>query len=137
MALARIYTARDELEAHFLKGILEQSGIAATVLGGALSAARGELPLTPQTLPGVWVEASLAARAAPLVEQYIRETYEQSPQPAGENWTCERCGQAIEGQFTQCWKCQAPRPGYEADYQGEDADVEGDEPDNDRDAREP
>jgi rubrerythrin len=29
---------------------------------------------------------------------------------AGPSWRCPECGEALEGQFSACWRCGAPRP---------------------------
>jgi hypothetical protein len=29
------------------------------------------------------------------------------PPPRADDWICPRCGETIEGQFTECWKCAA------------------------------
>jgi hypothetical protein len=28
---------------------------------------------------------------------------------SGERWTCSRCGEKLEGQFTACWNCGAAK----------------------------
>ena len=108
--MKKLYTARDSLEAHFLRNLLEAQGIHSTVLGDALGAARGELPMTQETLPAVWVNSEDVERAQDLVEEY-----ENRGAPADEDdlervgWTCPNCGEVIEGQFGMCWNCQTVR----------------------------
>ncbi len=29
--------------------------------------------------------------------------------PAAEPWSCAQCKESIDGQFTECWSCGAPR----------------------------
>lgn len=115
MELVKVYTARDAMEAHFLKGLLEQDGIDATVMGESLAIARGDLPVTPETLPSVWVRQEDAARAAPIVDVFIDSKAEDEDSDEDsvddlDSWTCSRCGESVEGQFTDCWNCEAPRP---------------------------
>ena len=31
-------------------------------------------------------------------------------QPESPPWTCPKCGEAIEPQFTECWNCGASKP---------------------------
>lgn len=107
MPLVKVYTARDAPEAHFLRQLLESQGIAATVVGEMLGQALGELPLTADSLPSVWVEADDADRAAMLTADFDRRS--RTPPPARPNWICPTCGEAVEEQFTHCWSCQSPR----------------------------
>ena len=53
--MVKVYSARDGLEAHFIRNLLEGEGIRAAVLGETLAFGRGDLPMTQETLPGVWV----------------------------------------------------------------------------------
>ena len=97
MALVKVYTARDAVEAHFVRGLLEREGLAAEVLGDKLAIAIGELPpLSAGTLPAVWVAEESTEPAKKIV--------------AKAPWTCPSCGETIEPQFTDCWNCGAARP---------------------------
>jgi len=53
--MKQVFVARNPAEAHLVKGFLETRGIHAEVRGEALWGTRGETPLTPDTLPSVWV----------------------------------------------------------------------------------
>ena len=68
--MKKIYTARDSMEAHFVRCLLEREGIEAGVFGEPLGLARGELPFTPDTLPSVWVKSEDAERAIDIVGEY-------------------------------------------------------------------
>jgi hypothetical protein len=70
--MQHVYTARDEMDAHFVKGLLEQEGIEARVLGESLGGAFGTLPLSARSLPGVYVRDEDVARATPIVDEYRR-----------------------------------------------------------------
>jgi hypothetical protein len=59
----------------------------------------------------VRVNAADAARANALIKQMNQESQEAA-RPA---WTCPNCGEAIEGQFGQCWNCDAVRESGEPD----------------------
>jgi hypothetical protein len=115
--MKEIYSARDSMEAHFLKGLLEGQGIAANVQGEALSQVLGELPLTQNSLPTVWVADEDVTRALPIVEELRQRDRrdadlpdDQDPVPTS-TWTCPKCGERVEQQFTDCWKCGTARPG--------------------------
>ena len=110
--MKQVCYARDAMEAHFLRGVLGEQGIRACVLGEALAAARGDLPLTQQTQPSVWVEDDDLEQACLIVRDTLAG---HSPDALGPPWTCPQCGQAIESQFTHCWHCGHERPSDAAD----------------------
>jgi hypothetical protein len=100
-----VHTARHPAEAHLIRGILESHGIRAEVKGDQLYGAFGELPV----LPTVWIfEEALASDADRLIIDFLRGG--AALRHAHERWSCPRCGEALEGQFTDCWQCGAPRP---------------------------
>jgi len=106
--MKRIYGARDSTEAEFVKGLLEEEDIPAIVQGSALEAARGDIPFTDSSLPSVWVNEEDLERALPIIEEFRRGgPAGASPQEA---WTCPKCGEQLEGQFTSCWKCGTEKP---------------------------
>ena len=111
--MQHVYTARDEMDANFVKGLLEQRGIQAVVQGQALGEVWGNLPLSAASTPTVWVPEADVERARPLVEEY-RRTDEANAVDDAERlrttWACPNCGEKVEDQFTQCWKCGHNRP---------------------------
>lgn len=105
MAHVRVCSCRDGMEAHFIRSLLETQGIPAIVLGESLSQATGGLPVS-YTLPEIWVPPADADRASGLVADVRNHKSPLHQQP---DWQCAHCGQWVEGQFTDCWKCQSPR----------------------------
>ena len=106
--MRQIYSAEHPTEAHIVKGILESGGIEAVVRGDILFSARGEIPLTPETAPSVWIlEDSRYEEALRVVRRY--EQANSGKLSSGEKWLCSSCREKLEGQFTHCWKCGAPR----------------------------
>lgn len=100
-----IHTAKHPTEAHLIKGLLEAEGVRASVLGDQLYGAYGELPV----LPTVWIlDDTLAAHANRLVIEFLRGS--AARRHGHDRWTCPHCGEALEGQFTDCWNCGAERP---------------------------
>jgi hypothetical protein len=99
--------AMNPTDAHLLKGILEGEGIEATVQGEFLWIARGEVPMTADTAPSVWVlDKTEYERAMEIVK-----TFQSSENVGGsenEEWKCADCNEINEGQFTECWHCGAP-----------------------------
>lgn len=107
--MKRVFVARHPIEAHLVLGILESEGIVAEVRGEALSWALGEIPITMDSLPSVWVlDDSQADRAAALVIRY--EQKHEPLQTTGRQWRCPECGEMIDPQFTSCWQCGAEGP---------------------------
>ena len=80
--MRRVYVARHPTEAHFLKGMLASQGIEAEIRAEALFSARGELPVTSDTCPSVWVlDDSQLDRALLLIAEYERR--ERPPDTLG------------------------------------------------------
>ena len=104
--MTQVFVAQHPAEAHLVKGLLEADGIPAEVHGESLFGARGEAPATPDTLPSVWVvDDADAPRAAVILADFGR----QSPEATRASWRCPNCGETVEGQFTDCWRCGAVR----------------------------
>ena len=68
--MKKVYAARNPGDAHLMKGLLEGEGISAVVQGEFLWVVRGEVPITPETAPSVWVEDSEYERAMELVSAF-------------------------------------------------------------------
>lgn len=104
--MQRLYLARDRIEAQFLRDFLDRHLIEAVVLGDYLAGAAGQLPV--DIYPAVWVlEDENLERARELLPRFIAEG---AGQPAGAPWSCEACGESVEGHFAVCWNCGHPRP---------------------------
>jgi len=102
--MIQVYSAEHPAEAYIVKGILETNGIECQVRGDILFAARGEIPLSIETAPSVWIideQRYMAARD--LVSRYERAN--AGKEVAGPSWLCPGCGEKLEGQFTHCWQC--------------------------------
>ena len=106
--MLKIYSAKDPTDAHFLKGILESYGISCEVRGEALFSIRGELPMTLETAPSVWIfDDSKFDEATTIILEFENSDSRNSPDE--ETWICESCGENSEGQFTECWNCGKSR----------------------------
>ena len=53
--MKKVFVASHPTEAHLVKGLLDSREIPAIVRGESLFGVRGEAPVTPDTLPSVWV----------------------------------------------------------------------------------
>ncbi len=86
-----------------IKDILQEEGINCMIKNLNLAGALGELPPI-ECWPEVWVlEDDDYDRASSIVEDLIKESDEYRT-----SWLCQ-CGEKIEGQFTECWKCGTTR----------------------------
>ena len=91
-----------------VRGILESAGIEAVVRGEVLFSARGEVPITPETAPSVWIVAkSRYDEARRIIRTY--ELAKNDKLSVGSTWLCPSCGENHEGQFTHCWQCGIAR----------------------------
>ena len=111
--MQNIYSARDAMDAHFLKGLLAEQDIDSMIQGEELEEVWGAVPMGETNKPSVWVNEADAARAKPIVDEYERRKIERANKgeaAAGPTWKCPRCGEQIEEQFTSCWNCNTARP---------------------------
>ena len=99
--MKRLHVARHAPEAHVLRGFLASHGIAAEVRGEFLTSGWGELPVDVCAL---WLsEERDYERASELIREFFSGA--AARRHGAESWTCGSCGEALEGQFTQCWRC--------------------------------
>ena len=95
--MRRVFSSHDLLAVHHARNLLESTGIRAEVRNERLASAMGELP-PAECQAEVWVaDDDDAARA----ERLLREGVAVSGAP----WTCPQCGEQLEPQFAQCWRC--------------------------------
>ncbi len=102
-----VFEARDSMEAHLVRGLLESHGLGAEVRGETLAGDAGELPFV-EVWPTVWIhedDRDLEARS--IIAESGRASSGQAPD-AG--WSCRKCGERVEPQFTACWACGNDRP---------------------------
>ena len=109
MSLKKLYSGRDALEAHYLCDLLKADGIDAVVMGESLGSGRGDLPVTCETLPAVYVREGDLERALVRVKEFQNQASRLAATPPAP-WTCPNCREQVEGQFSHCWQCQTPRP---------------------------
>ncbi len=100
--MLKVFSAQNGFEVHNLKHALESRGIECEIRGEHLNAGVGDLPPIE-----CWAELW-------IVEDSMKEMAERIVASAGEQqgkpWTCPRCEEPVDGEFGQCWKCQAYRP---------------------------
>lgn len=95
-----------EIEAELARERLEVSGIEAHISKDDAGGARPDLQLARGVRLLVFEEDTAAARE--ILGQPKTGTWKWARQKPP--WTCARCGETIEDQFTECWQCGSSRP---------------------------
>lgn len=90
------------LQAEHYANVLRAAGIRCTVRNTALAGAIGDIPFI-ECAPQVWIDNTLDEHRARELLGSLRQPVE------GTAWQCT-CGETIEPQFGQCWRCGAERP---------------------------
>ena len=107
--MRRIFTAKDPLMIGHLKNVLATFGIDCITKNVYLSAAAGELPVI-DCWPELWVLDERRHAEAQSILKKTLAPLESVKKP----WQCAGCGEEIEGQFSECWKC-GQRRGHKID----------------------
>lgn len=101
--MKRVYSGKDPLMIGHLKNVLETFGINCITRKFDLSCAAGELPPI-ECWPELWVEDRKHAEAEAILKKTLAPL-----NSVKKPWRCDHCGEEIEGQFTECWKCGQSR----------------------------
>jgi hypothetical protein len=102
--MKRFFTSPDLAAVSELKDMLEAAGIACFINNEVVSALAGGIPQT-ESWPELWIDDD--AREAEALQ--IKKQW-QAPQTEGTSWTCPKCGEKLEPQFTSCWNCGTKKP---------------------------
>lgn len=100
-----VYTAKDPLMIGHLKNVLETFRIECVVKNTYLSSASGEIPPI-ECWPELWVVDDTKRAEAEAILKKTLAPLKRVRKP----WRCKGCGEEIEGQFSECWKCGGSRP---------------------------
>lgn len=93
-----IYTSDNYINTDIIKSLLESKNIDCFIKNKALSGAAGLLPVN-EIWPEVWIRNKHdESESLDIIKAFLSE------QKSTTSWTCP-CGETIEGQFTECWKC--------------------------------
>lgn len=104
--MKKVFCAKDPLMVGHLRNVLATFGIQCVTRNLDLNSAAGELPPI-DCWPELWVvEDDKAARAKAILKKTLAPI-ESVKAP----WLCAVCGEKIEGQFSECWKCGRDRSG--------------------------
>ena len=105
--MKEIYSSPDLTLIYHLKNVLETQGIESMVQGqDRVGALGGIAPV--DAWPELWLtDDSRLDEARQMIEEALEtDEAEGAEQPA---WKCSECGEELEAQFTECWKCGAAR----------------------------
>lgn len=96
--MRKIHTAESLIEIAHLRNVLQSAGIPCQIRNDRLMGALGEIPFV-DCWPELWLEDERDALAAKgLIDGELRPSLR-------EPWICQHCGESIEGQFSDCWRC--------------------------------
>jgi len=96
-----VYSASNTSFVSIFQNILEGHGIRCWIKNEFLSAGIGELPPI-ECWPQLCVDDDDFSEAKRIVSEALSVEVMTA-------WNCDTCGEAIEGQFTECWKCGKSR----------------------------
>ena len=99
--MKRIYTAANLADAHLVRDLLQQAGIATHLFNEYAMAALGEVPMG-SAYPQLWITQLHQERHARAV---IADYEKRSPQTSVKH--CFACGEISPGEFELCWNCGA------------------------------
>ena len=103
--MRKVYTSDNSAIIGHLRQVLEDHTIPCIVRNDFLLGGAGELPVN-ETWPEIWViDDGDFDRARALVDVIVATAHASQPP-----WHCASCGEQMEGQFTDCWRCGASRP---------------------------
>lgn len=102
--MKKVYTTKDPLMIGHLKNVLATFGIECVIKNIYLSSAAGELPLI-ECWPELWVVEDHRYAEAKAILKKTLAPLKSVKRP----WRCSACGEEIEGQFSECWKCGRSR----------------------------
>ena len=106
--MKRVYMGPNLMMAHMIEALLKDNDIVAYVRGETLNFYSGATPVDGMG-PAVYLANDEDyGRARELIENFERAR--DAAAAEGHSWQCPSCGEAIEPQFTACWKCGAARP---------------------------
>lgn len=91
--MKKIFTSQNIALVNFYKEILEKNGIDAIVKNYYLTSGVGDLPPN-ECIPELWI----------MNDDKYDEAKVLLTTEKGTAWKCT-CGEKIDGQFAQCWKC--------------------------------
>ena len=99
-----VFGSLDRIQVYEIEGLLRSAGIPCRIQNEFLGQAMGDVPWNMCTLELSVDRAEDVDRARKLIEDFTRPVPKNN-----ETWQCPICGEPLEGQFSNCWKCAAPK----------------------------
>jgi hypothetical protein len=105
--MKHVFTTTTTMSAdqEIVQGLLDEANIPCMIRNEHLATALGELA-PANCSPEIWILNDADYSRAKEIVEALRKANVETNEP----WTCPACGEAIEGQFTSCWKCGKDRP---------------------------
>ena len=101
--MKKVFTTSDRAAIEIVRNLLAEADIESEVFNEAIPWGSGEIPFF-SAMPELWILRNEDEhRALAIIEQY--ESGEAREALPKEPWKCPTCGEMIEGQFTECWRC--------------------------------
>lgn len=100
-----IFSSPNLVEVSELKDMLDAAGIDCYIANEAAAKLTGGIPMS-ETMPELWIEDDARLEEA----MQIKQSWQSPPPVNAPPWTCPKCGETIEPQFTSCWKCGTAKP---------------------------
>jgi hypothetical protein len=97
--LKRVFRAASLIQVAHARNVLLTAGIESELRNQYLAGALGDLPML-ETWPQLYVDDADEQAA-------LRALARAAAAPIGTPWICEHCGETLEPQFTNCWRCGA------------------------------
>ena len=98
--MRQVYTSPNTALVNHLRSILDSLGIPCRVRGEFLSAAVGELPPI-ECWAELWIlDDDRYDEAAEILRRAASDGA-----GSGAPWACDACGEQVDAQFGECWKC--------------------------------
>jgi hypothetical protein len=102
--MKKVYSGQDCLMIGHLKNVLATFGIECVTKNLYLSSAAGQLPPI-ECWPELWVVDDRRLAEAQTILKRTLAPLQSVKKP----WQCGGCGEEVEGQFSECWKCGRSR----------------------------
>ena len=98
--MEKLFVSPMLVEVESLKEILEQEGIPCMIKNQQGSSLAGEVPFA-EVFPELWV---INDKDYPHAQEFL-ENWQTAQPTETTDWICSTCEEALEGDFTTCWKC--------------------------------
>ena len=102
--MKKLYVSQSLIDVESRKELLNQANISCTIKNQQSAMLGGEVPFA-EVFPELWVLHDENFEQARVL---LRDWEEAQPLETT-SWTCGRCGEIHQKEFTTCWKCNQER----------------------------